>query len=66
MILGYAWYAGLIPFGLESSSIGFSPSVENIQQISNAVTSDNHQVIYYSFENVPDVPDRQIPVDALK
>ena len=65
MILGYAWYAGLIPFGAESSSIGFSPSVGNIQQISNAVTSKDHQIIYYSFDNVPDVPDRQIPVDAL-
>lgn len=65
VILGYAWYADLLPFGTDSSSVGFSPSVENIQQISNAVTSEEHQIIYYSFENVPDVPDRQIPVDAL-
>ena len=26
----------------------------------------NHQITYYSFEDVPDVPDKQIPIDALK
>ena len=64
-VFGYAWYADLLPFGSDSSSIGLSPSIENIQQISNVVTSEDHQIIYYSFENVPDVPDKQIPVNAL-
>jgi predicted Zn-dependent protease len=62
---GYAWYADLLPFNTETSK-GLSPSIENLQQISNVVTSDEHQIIYYSFENVPDVPDKQIPIDALK
>jgi predicted Zn-dependent protease len=65
VIVGYAWYAELLPFETNSSSIGFSPSVETIQQLSNVVTSEDHQIIYYSFENVPDVPDKQIPIDAL-
>ena len=65
VIVGYAWYADLLPFGNDSSSVGLSPSIENIQQISNVVTSEEHQIIYYSFETVPDVPDKQIPVDAL-
>jgi hypothetical protein len=65
-IIGYAWYADLLPFGFETSSDGFSPSIENIQQISNIVTSDDHQIIYYSFEDVPNIPNEQIPVDALK
>ena len=65
VIVGYAWYADLLPIGNDSSSIGLSPSIENIQQISNVVTSEDHQIIYYSFENVPDVPDKQIPVNAL-
>ncbi|MBL7018498.1 MAG: matrixin family metalloprotease [Nitrosopumilus sp.] len=30
------------------------------------VASDDHQIIYYSFEDVPDIPNEQIPVDALK
>lgn len=40
--------------------------MESIQQISDAVTSKTNQIIYYSFEDVPDVPDKQIPLDALK
>lgn len=62
---GYAWYADLLPFNTETSK-RFSPSIENFQQISNAVTSEDHQIIYYSFEDVPDIPDKQIPIDALK
>ncbi len=65
-IFGYAWYADLLPFGFEQSSTGITPSIEKIQQISNVVTSEDHQIIYYSFEDVPNVPDKQIPVNALK
>jgi len=63
--IGYAWYADMLPFNTESSN-ALSPSIENLQQISNVVTSEEHQIIYYSFEDVPDVPDKQIPVNALK
>lgn len=62
---GYAWYADLLPFNTETSK-GLSPSIENLQQISNVVTSEEHQIIYYSFEDVPDVPDKQIPINSLK
>lgn len=65
-IIGYAWYADLLPIELNSSSVIFSPSVENIQQISNVMTSEDHQIIYYSFEDVPNIPNKQIPIDALK
>jgi len=65
-MFGYAWYADLLPLGPEKSSTGLTPSVEKIQQISNVVTSKEHQIIYYSFEDVPNVPDEQIPINALK
>ncbi len=52
-IFGYAWYADLLPFDFQTSSTGLSPSIEKIQQISNVVTSEDHQIIYYSFEDVP-------------
>ncbi len=65
-LFGYAWYADLLPFEFDGPPQGLSPSIENIQQISNKITSENHQIIYYSFEDVPNVPDEQIPVDALK
>jgi len=64
-IVGYAWYADLLPFNAETSK-GLSPSIENLQQISNVVTSDKHRIIYYSFEEVPNVPDKQIPINALE
>lgn len=66
LIIGCAWYADLLPFGFETYSNGFSPSIESIRQISNIVTSEDHQIIYYSFEDVPDIPNKQIPADALK
>jgi hypothetical protein len=65
-LFGYAWYADLLPFEFDGPPQGLSPSIENIQQISNKITSEDHQIIYYSFEDVPNVPDEQIPVDALK
>ncbi|MBT8243246.1 MAG: matrixin family metalloprotease [Nitrosopumilus sp.] len=65
-LFGYAWYADLLPFGFEQSTTGISPSVEKIQQISNIVTSEDHQIIYYSFDDVPNIPDEQIPINALK
>ena len=65
-IFGYASYADLLSFDFQASSTGLSPSIEKIQQISNVVTLEDHQIIYYSFEDVPDVPDEQIPVNALK
>lgn len=65
-LFGYAWYADLLPFEFDAPPRGLSPSIENIQQISNKITSKNHQIIYYSFEDVPNVPNEQIPVDALK
>ena len=43
-----------------------SPLTGKIQQISNVVSSEDHQIIYYSVETVPNVPDGQIPIDALK
>ena len=30
------------------------------------MTSEDQQIIYYSFDDVPDNPDKQTPVDALK
>jgi len=84
-VVGYAWYADVLPFDFTNNSVrltptvenieeisnvitssGLSPTAENLQQISNAISSNENKIIYYSFENVPSLPDKQIPVDALK
>ncbi len=64
-VLGYMWYADMLPFG-SNSSTALSPTVENIQQVSNIIPSNENRIVYYSFENILSVPDKQIPIDALK
>ena len=65
--IGYMWYDDILPFNSLTNSIGFSPpSVEKIQQFSNVITSSENKIVYYSFEDVPSLPDKQIPINALK
>lgn len=66
VIVGYAMYSDLLPVDFQNPAKVLSPTPEKIQQISNAITSSENKVIYYSFEDVPSVPDKQIPVNALK
>ncbi len=65
-VFGYMWYADMLPFDYQNPSAIIAPTPENIQQISNVITSSENKIIYYSFDDVPSIPDRQIPVDALK
>ena len=64
-VLGYMWFAGMLPFG-SNSSTALSPTVENIQQVSNVLPSSENRIVYYSFEDIPSVPDTQIPINAMK
>ncbi len=64
--IGYMWSADIFPFNSSNTSVGLSPTVENIQQISNVITSSDDKIIYYSFEDAPPLPDKQIPINALK
>jgi len=64
--IGYMWSADILPFNLPNTPVGLSPSVESIQQISNVITSSDNKIVYYSFEDVPSIPDKQIPINALK
>jgi len=66
IITGYVMYSGLLPVDFQNPVKVLSPIPEKIQQISNAIVSHENKTIYYSFEDVPSVPDKQIPVNALK
>lgn len=55
----------MLPFDSEKNSVKFIPSVENIQQISNVLVSQENQIIYYSYQNIPEIPDKEIPVNAV-
>jgi len=65
-IIGYMWYSDSLPFDFQNPVNVLSPTPEKIQQISSAITSSENKIIYYSFEDVPLLPDKQIPIDALK
>lgn len=64
-MIGYVWYAGVLPIDSKNSS-SFSPNIENIPQITNAIDPNEKKIIYYSFEDVPSIPDKQIPINSLK
>jgi hypothetical protein len=65
-IFGYMWYSDSLPFDFPNPTTVLSPTPEKIQQISSVIVSSENKIIYYSFEDVPSIPDKQIPVDALK
>ena len=65
-IIGYIWYSDSLPFDFQNPVTVWSPTPEKIQQISSVITSSENKIIFYSFDDVPAIPDRQIPVDALK
>jgi len=65
-VIGYMWYSDSLPFDFQNPAKVLSPTPEKIQQISNVIISSENEIIYYSFEDVPSIPDKQIPVNALK
>ena len=65
-VIGYIWYSDSLPYDFQNPVMVLSPTPEKIQQISNVITSSENEIIYYSFDDVPSIPDKQIPVDALK
>ncbi len=65
-VFGYMWYADMLPFDYQNPAAIMVPTPEKLQQISSAITSSENEIVYYSFDNVPSIPDKQIPVDALK
>ena len=65
-VIGYVWYSDSLPSNFQNPVMVLSPTPEKIQQISNIITSSENEIIYYSFDDVPSIPDKQIPIDALK
>ena len=65
-VIGYVWYSDSLPSNFQNPAMVLSPTPEKIQQISNVITSSENEIIYYSFDDVPSIPDKQIPIDALK
>jgi hypothetical protein len=62
--LGYLWYANLLPFNAQNPPAGLVKS-EKVTELSKISTKNEHKVIYYSIQAIPNLPDKQIPLDAL-
>jgi len=65
VVIGYMWYSDSLPFDIQNPATVLSPTPEKIQQISNAVIQSENKIVYYSIEDVPLLPDKQIPINAL-
>ena len=61
-ILGYLWYANLLPFDTTTELV---QSSEKVKELSKIVTKNEQKVIYYSIQAIPNLPDEQIPLNAL-
>lgn len=62
--MGYLWYANLLPFNTQHTPTGLVKS-EKVTELSKISTKNEHKVIYYSIQAIPNLPDKQIPLDAL-
>ncbi len=62
--MGYLWYANLLPFNAQNTHAGLVKS-EKVTELSKISTKNEHKVIYYSIQAIPNLPDKQIPLDAL-
>ncbi|HEY4681532.1 MAG TPA: matrixin family metalloprotease [Nitrosarchaeum sp.] len=63
-IFVYLWYANLLPFDAQNAPTGLVKS-ENVKELSKITTKNEPKVIYYSIQAIPNLPDKQIPLDAL-
>ncbi|MEX2193556.1 MAG: matrixin family metalloprotease [Nitrosarchaeum sp.] len=61
-ILGYIWYANLLPFDAPAE---LTKSSEKVKELSKIVPKNEQKVIYYSIQAIPNLPDEQIPLNAL-
>lgn len=64
ILFGAVWYIGLDPLKSQSDSAGLASPIQ-IDQITDAILPTDEQIVYYSVQDIPDVPDSGIPVTAL-
>jgi hypothetical protein len=62
--LGYLWYADVLPINVQNDHAELIKS-SDAKVISKIVTKNEPKTIYYSIQEIPDLPDKQIPLTAL-
>ena len=61
-VLGYLLYANLSPFDTPTELV---KSSETVKELSKIVPKNEPKVLYYSIQAIPNLPDDQIPLNAL-
>jgi hypothetical protein len=56
------WYVNIFPF---DTTTGLVKSSEKVTELSKIIPKNEQKIIYYSIQSVPDLPDKQIPLNAL-
>ena len=65
IILGYLWYANLLPFDTQKLTSELQQSSEKIKELSKIMPKNEKKTISYSVQSVPNLPDVHIPLNAL-
>ena len=55
----------MLPFDTQNIPTGLVKSSEKIKELSKVIIKDEQKVIYYSIQTIPNLPDNQIPLNAL-
>ena len=64
-VLGYLWYANMLPFDTQNMPTELVKSSEKIKESSKVLTKNEQKLITYSIQSIPNLPDEQIPLNAL-
>ena len=65
-ILGYLWYSDVLSFDASNIPTGIVKTTESAKEITKAIKQNGDRTIYYSVQDIPELPDKQIPANALK
>ena len=64
-VLGYLLYANMLPFDTQNTPEELVKSSEKVKELSEVVTKNEQKIVYYSIQTIPNLPDEQIPLNAL-
>lgn len=64
--IGYVWYSGLITVDIQNLPEEMKKTSEQAKEFTKTIANSKERTIYYSVNEIPNIPDKQIPHNALK
>ena len=65
-IIGYLWYSGALTFDAQNIPEGMIKTSEKAKELTKTISNSNEKTVFYSIQEIPNIPDKQIPQNALK